>query len=273
MKFFNVIMALIIAVAIVSPMAMAADTQIAAPVQIGGIGNDQTTTNIDDSTNMDITAGQIGVGNNMELTNNHIVDNRVSSSSITNMIIPAKAKASYYGFDTGTVLTQIMSIYEGQVIVAMNDAGYSKQLISEPGDKYTYNIKSSVPVLAYVINANDAQKAEWDSNCAPVYDPIAHKFNVGNIDKIYIGKYRSPLQQFEVTIPKDGKGRYALVIDTRVSHAMNGQLTKISDDSVDVIYSIEKVMAGDPADFAEVRDVIGTSSMYPILSNGMANTA
>lgn len=214
-------------------------------------------------------------GSSVDLSTDNSVDTHASSSASTVNFYPIIGNPDYYGMDTPVVTEPIISLYEGQVLIVMNDPGNEQMSIpgeiSKPGDVYKYTIRASVPVLAYVINANDAEKAEWDSSCVPYYDQYMHKFTVGNIDKIYMSKYRSPQQQFNVTIKKEG--RYSLVIDTRVSHAKNGIFSTISDDSntIDVIYSIEKVENGSPKKFT--RTALGTTDMFPILKNGMADTA
>jgi len=233
------------------------------------ISNDYTNNEVDQSSDSYIDGNhnimtQVNV--NSQDTN---TDNRVSTdASITNVFMPSKSTPNYYGLDAGVVNSYIISLYEGQVIVAMNDE--DEKIISKPGDTYRYGIRSSVPVLAYIINANDAQKAEWDNVCAPKYDIYSHKFELGNIDEIYVGKYRSPNQEFDVVIPEDKPGRYALVIDTRVSHALDGQTTKITDDSVDIMYYVQKIQNGTPSQFK--RDKIGKIDVFPISINGMADT-
>lgn len=208
----------------------------------------------------------VQVNGNQQNDNSQTV---VTDTSTTNVFEATKLPANYYGLDAGVVTNYIASVYEGQVIVAANDQDSQKEVLSEVGDKYKYYVRSSVPVLAYVINMNDAPKAKWDRECAPKFDPYMDKFELGNLNAIFVGQYRSPSQQFEVTIPE--KGRYALVIDTRVAHSMNGQTTKITDDTVDVTYFMEKTGTGAPVKFE--RTVVGGNNMYPILTNGMANTA
>jgi hypothetical protein len=198
-------------------------------------------------------------------------DNRaVTDASTTNVFVPMQRTANYYGLDSGVVGSYVTSLYEGQSLVVMNDANSPKEFVSQPGDKFKYYVRSSVPVLAYVINARDADKAEWDIDCAPVYDPFMHRFDVGNIDKIFMNKFRSSSQQFEVTIEE--AGRYALVIDTRVAHRLDGRMSSITDDSVEVTYFVESTQFNGTPMKVE-RNVIGVTDMYPILSNGEANTA
>jgi hypothetical protein len=72
-----------------------------------------------------------------------------------------------------------------------------------------------------------------------------------------------------VTIPEDG--RYALIIDTRVSQSLNGKSIHITEDSVDVVYSIEKSQNGIAT--TNGQTYIGSIDMYPVLSNGMADTS
>ena len=269
MKLFKVVLALIIAVVIASPVMALGNADVIVASQ-SGHNNDQTTTVYQRSIDQVGIATQVGGhGNEMTISNTYSEDNSVSAASTTNFFEAVKLPANYYGLDAGVVTNYIASVYEGQVIVAANDQGSQKEVMSEVGDKYKYYVRSSVPVLAYVINMNDAPKAKWDRECAPKFDPYMDKFELGNLNAIFVGQYRSPSQQFEVTIPE--KGRYALVIDTRVAHSLNGQTTKITDDTVDVTYFVEKTGFGVPTKFE--RTVVGGSNMYPILSNGMANTA
>lgn len=201
--------------------------------------------------------------------------NKYIDATTRNVYEAVKLPANYYGFDTPTVETTFMTIYEGQVIVAPNNKDI--KVFSKAGDTWRYTVRSSVPVLAYVINAMDTDKAKWDSNCAPKYDEYMEKFTVGNLNKIYMSKFRSPVQQFEVKVPADGDyARYALVIDTRVAHYKNGIFQTIVDDSADIIYTIEKVKDGAPEDSADYEGPSMAAhqplNMYPILSNGMADT-
>jgi hypothetical protein len=175
--------------------------------------------------------------------------------------------ATYYGLDVGTISDQIISVYSGQVIVVMNDN--DQGIVQQPGDKFRYTITSSMPVLTYVVNANEAKRAEFDSDVAPVFDSYLKKFDFANLDTIYTNKYRSPHQQFTVTIPEPG--RYALVIDTRVAQALDGKQTPITSDSVDLTYVVEKISNGDPVKY--MRNVVGTTDMYPIDENGHAVTS
>jgi hypothetical protein len=269
----SITLVLLILIITISP-ALASTDQNADGIIIGdnnkqSVSNDYTNNEVDQSSNSYIDGNhnimtQVNVNNQDTNT-----DNRVSTdSSTTNVFMPSKSTPNYYGLDAGVVNSYIMSLYEGQVLVAMNDE--DETIISKPGDTYRYGIRSSVPVLAYVINANDAKKAEWDSICAPKYDIYSHKFELGNIDEIYVGKYRSPNQEFDVIIPEDKPGRYALVIDTRVAHTLDGQTTKITDDSVDIMYYMQKIQNGTLSQFK--RDKIGKIDMFPISMNGMADT-
>ena len=272
MKYTKGLISILVILFITISPALASTDQNAGGIIVGNdnkqsVSNEYTTNEIDQSSD-----GYIDGNHNTMIqtnVNNRDTDNSVSTdASITNVFMPSKSIPNYYGLDAGVVTSYIASLYEGQVLVVMNDD--NERIVSQPGDKYRYFVRSSVPVLAYVINANDAQKAEWDITCAPKYDPYMHKFELGNIDAIYVGKYRSPNQQFEVMIPKDKPGRYALVMDTRVSHAIDGQTTKITDDSIDIMYYMEKIQNGTPSQFARSR--IGKIDVFPISVNGMADT-
>jgi len=214
---------------------------------VNGNGNKVNTINNNLNVNGDVTNGATSVVNNQEMT----------------FIVPKST--AYYGLDKPVTNTEIVSLYMGQVLIVKNDNGNMQYA----GDKFIYTYQSSLPVLLAVVNDNEAGRAEFDIDVAPVYNVYQHKYEMGNLDTIYIGKYRSPQQQIEVTIPEDG--RYSMVIDTRVSQALDGKQTPITADSVDVVYSIQKVFNGTPSQFN--RTVIGNTDMYPILEDGKADTS
>ena len=265
--------AVVIAAAMIMPVSADSNAQMASGVIIG---HDNTMVNDNDNYQYDYqndqhaTSVAVGHGNSVSTSNVNIAGNVVNGASAvsnTQMVIIPKGSANYYGLDTGVVAApSITSLYSGQVLIVMNDEVTGKNQLA--GDVYKYTVKSSLPVLTYVINANDAPKAEFDIDVAPVYDPSTHKYELGNLDTVYVNKYRSPFQQFEAVMPEDG--RYALVIDTRVAQLLNGKQSKITDDSVDVTYYVEHT--GYKPTPAPRRSTIGTVSMYPILQNGMANT-
>lgn len=223
------------------------DTEQNAKSTVNGNENDVTTINNNLNINGDVN-GATKVVNNQEMT----------------FVLPKSS--AYYGLDTGVITDrQILSLYLGQVLVSDTD----KSDLQMEGDKFRYTIQSSLPVLAYIVNSNEANRAEFDIDVAPVYDTYLHKYTVGNLDTIYVGKYRSPQQQFEVTIPEAGK--YSLVIDTRVAQSLDGRQTPITPDSVDVVYTISKLSNGTPKQY--VNNMIGIIDMYPVLEDGKADTS
>jgi hypothetical protein len=224
------------------------ETEQNAKSNVNGNGNKVNTVNNNVNYNGEVTNGATSVSNNQEMT----------------FIVPKST--AYYGLDTGAVTDrQIISLYLGQVLVANLD----DDNLQLEGDTFTISAKSSLPVLAYVTNKNDINKAKFDSNVAPTYDTFLEKYDLGNLDTIYVSKYRSPQQQFDVTIPKGGK--YALVIDTRVSQALDGKQSEISASSVDLLYSIVKTNNGTPKKF--VRNFIGTTDTFPTTVDGIAITS
>jgi hypothetical protein len=217
------------------------------------------------NTKQETTVSQDGSDNTQTVITNNggVVDQSKHSSATSQVtIINPKNDPNYYKLDTGVTTSQVISLYDGTSFVAMNDNDIPT--IQKSGDIYRYTIKSSVPVLAYVIDAKEANRAEFDIDVVPVYDRFHHKFDLGNLDKIFVNKFRSPQQQFNVTMPEDG--RYALVIDTRVAHTLDGRTAKVSDSSVDITYSIEKVESGSP--IVDNHIVIGTTDIFPTKENG-----
>lgn len=285
-KIFMGIMALIVMVAMVAlPVAAMPNpyyggnshTQI-ADVDLHGNNNNQQVDNTYNENNYNGETEQNAksnvkgnnnnvntVNNNMNVNGGDVINGATSVSNNQQMTLVIPKSTSYYGLDTGVITDkQILSLYMGQVLIVDNDAGN----MQHAGDKFVVMIQSSVPVLAYEVNNNEAKRAEFDIDVAPTYDIYQHKFDVSNLDTIFVSKYRSPQQQFEVTIPENGM--YSLVIDTRVTQSLDGKTTPITPDSVDLIYSIAKTFNGTPMKFN--RNVIGSTDMYPIGENGQALT-
>jgi hypothetical protein len=278
MKFIttSILMIMLISLIAISPVAAYNEQSAGATVIGSGSGNTAIANNDYNNYNY-VKVNKVNQENDGRIEGDHNTmiqvngnqQNSITDASITNNFEAVKLPANYYGLDAGVVSNYIASVYEGQVIVAANDQDSKKEIVSEAGDTFKYYIRSSVPVLAYVIKMNDEEKVKWDNVCAPHYDPFMDKFDLGNVEPIYVGVYRSPSQQFEVTIPE--KGRYGLVIDTRVAHSLDGRGVQITDDSIDITYFVEQTGKGVPKKFE--RAVIGKTLTYPILSNGMANTA
>jgi len=268
----SIITVLFVSVFLLSPVSALSTSQNAIGMIVGD-DNHQLVTNDNTQQTADINLKNgdhniiIALNDNSDgKTTNNVATQYFDSSSSSVFNILNQDNPDYYGLNIGLITTQIVSLYKGQALVAYNDN--DQGIPQKTGDVFEYTIQSSLPVLAYVVNANEANRAEFDIDVAPVYDQYAHKFDVGNLDTIFVSKYRSPQQQFVVTIPEDG--RYALVIDTRVSQALDGRTVKITDDSVDVVYSINKTHSGSPNEY--IKPIIGVRSYFPILSNGMADT-
>lgn len=241
MKFYNIILSVIIISFIILPVMGLETEQNIHSVLIG----DNTVQDIDNTMNVydesqDTTAIQIGGShNNQVVTNNKVIGSASQSQSqFVTLNIP-KPEASYRGFDIGVINTQFISMYEGDPLVISNDKYAPEMVVSQPGDKFRYTIKSSIPVLAYIIHLSDIDRVLYDSEATPVYDIISKKYETGNLDVVYMGEYRSALQQFEVTV--EDPGRYAVAVDSRVSRNTDGRQTKITGNTFDVSVVIEKI--------------------------------
>ena len=236
--------------------------------------NTEINTKIDNSVKQNADGTQVGGhdNTNVVVNNNGIIgatdvkqgQSQGQSQSLT-FIVP-EGNPSYYSMDMSLVTSDVQttSLYLGEVLVASSD---SNKLLAE-GNTYRYTIKSSIPVLAYVINSLDDDKVRTIDG-APVYDDWNQKYTHGWVDVAKDNKFRSTSQQFFFTVKEPGK--YSLVIDTRVSMGRNGIQSKVKDDSVDIAYLVEKMDSIIPE--PRVNSIIGTTDMYPILSNGQANTA
>jgi hypothetical protein len=224
------------------------ETEQNAKSIVNGNGNKVNTVNNNVNVNGDVTNGATSVSNNQQMT----------------FVVPKST--SYYGLDFGIVDQEIISLYSGQVLVVMND---DKGNLQRAGETYRYEVTSSLPVLTYVVNANEANRAEFDLTVAPEFDPYRKKFDLGNLDTIYVSDFRSPSQTFDVTVPEDG--RYALVIDTRVSQSLDGKLTPITADTIDITYVVAR--GTNMGECQLTRDVIGTTEMFKLFENGEADTS
>jgi hypothetical protein len=271
MRVLSIIMALIIVLVMISPVMALGVKQEVNAVSIG----DGTIQDIDNTMNVvdksqEINAAQIGGNHNTQtITSTNNEYNGVGGSNSVSVVLNIpKGEAGYRGFDIGTITTQIISMYEGDPLVVMNDENSPKLVVSQPGDKFRYTIKSSIPVLAYIVSGKDVDRVLYDSDVTPVYDIISKKYDYGNLDVAYKSKYRSPQQQFEVTVEEPG--RYAVVIDSRVSRNIDGRFTKITGSTFDVAYTIEKMANDAPKQLDDNK--IGAISMYTIFEDGKADT-
>jgi hypothetical protein len=285
-KLFVGLMALIVVGMVISP-ALAIPNPSIYPIPYGGNdnqytngyingnGNDQvvysehTDNNYDGVVNqkaisdVDGNNNDVNTVNNAYTVNGDVTNGATSVNNQQSVTVNLPKSAAYYGLDTVVTDRQILSLYLGQVLI--KDLDTTQQV---PGDKYICYIHSSLPVLAYAINNNDVNRVKHDTDVAPVHDDITDDFDVANLDTIKDNQYRSPQQEFEVVIPENGW--YSLVIDTRVSQSRNGQTTHISDDSVDIVYTISKITNGTV--IKPTRNVIGTTEMFKILEDGTLDT-
>ena len=244
----------------------------------GGIitGDENTQENSNYNYQYSQAAGGTITGNDNNLLNTNIngdinlIDkNTMSTSSsqlITNNFLPSTTSI-HYTLDTGPITSQVISIYDGEVITINNDEG--REVLQRSGNQFRYTVKSSIPVLAYIINTNDANAVQAQSS-APVYDTIFKRFDQGNLAVEYRQKHLSTFQQFTFTVKKDG--RYSLVIDTRTSQRLNGMQSVISGNTIDLYYLIEKVTGGS---YTPIQDskYIGTTDTYSLRPDGSAITS
>ena len=276
MKNILTILALmLILVIFVTPVTANSNDQSATGVIIGN-GNTNEVKNDYDYNNYQNQ--QTAVGNVVDSENviqivkstsvQDITNNNGATDASTNVYLtPIKNPAGLsYTIDTGSITNiPVHSIYMNKMVVIKNE---KDDKIQKAGDVYAYSYKSALPVLAYVIPVSETGKAKFDLNCAPEYDYVAEKFTHGNLDVTYDPNDRSNYSWFNFTVPEDGN--YALVLDSRVSQYMDGKLTTITSDSVDIAYAIQKV---DHVTLPNSNHkMIGERDVYKILDNGMADT-
>jgi hypothetical protein len=227
-------------------MVSASDNTANAVGVITGDNNNQQVTTNEKNYNNDQSQDAIstvkGDGNIVTTTNaitnnQETVSSSTSSTSITSVYNVYSNTVSHYTLDTGSLtLSQVVSIYSGEALVVDNNGG--SNTAQSQGNVYRYTVKSSIPVLAYVINANDDGAVTMKQN-APEYDSAYQYYDHKNIDVTYSPKHMSTFQQFYVTLPKDG--RYALVIDSRVTNHLDGVQSDITASTIDLYYKIEKL--------------------------------
>jgi hypothetical protein len=225
--------------------------QKATAVQIGGVGNTNTAINYNGDTTVNVGAQAVsqnqgqnqGQDQNQNQAQTQSQSNAQSQSqnNYQNVEIYMPSAPNHYKLDVGVIGSQITSLYSGEVLTLPNDGGDDTPIIQKAGETYTYTIKSSLPVLAYVIDSTDDDKIVSLSG-VPVYDFVRKKFTHTGVHVVMDNKFRSTNQQFNFTPKNDG--RYSLVIDTRVSQALDGVKSPITPDSIDIAYSAEKVGEG-----------------------------
>ena len=220
----------------------------------------------------DGTAVAIGsdITQNLELSigdkNSYNNDNSVTNYNV-------KSNPVHYSLALENTNSQIVSLYMGEVYVVKNDIDtIGVEQIQKEGDVYRYHVKSSAPVISYIIDARDVDGVKTMSG-APIYDPVLQKFDHSNIFVYFpnsfskqIYNHPSRLNWFNFTVPEDG--RYALVIDTRVTNSLNGiQTATVVPDTIDIVYALGKIEDG-YGTHEESDQVIGTSVMYRQLDDG-----
>jgi hypothetical protein len=268
MKISKVIMALIVALVLVSPVVMATEQTIG-----GVMFGDGNTQDLDNTLNVydesqDASAVQIGGDHNtLTVTNNKAIQGQSQSQSMT-LVIP-DAAPSVSTLDSGTVQSMVYSTYSGRPF-AFDFADANKaDSTQKEGDVYSFGVRSALPTLAYVVNENDLARVLSDKDCAPRQDDFMNKFTFGNLDLAYKSKYRSTSQGFQVTVPKNG--HYYLIIDNRVSRSLDGSTIPVTADSIDIALIAEKSSSGAPGQ-VPARTMIGVRDSFPTMANGMANT-
>jgi len=289
-KYFVGLIALIVALVVVSP-ALAMPNPSIYPMPYGGHnqytsgyingnGNDQvvysehTDNNYNGKVNQKAISDVDGDNNNVNTVNNaYTVNGDVTNgaNAVNNqqsVTVNLPKSTAYYGLDTGIVPfdinRQIISLYLGQVLIAQIDETEQQM----EGDKYLCTVWSSLPVHTSVVNNNQVNRVLHDDDVAPAHDDIRDVFDTGNLDAIYVAKYRSPQQQFIVTIPESGW--YSMSMDTRVSQSKDGKQTSITADSVDIVYEIKKIKSGSPDEFK--RKVIGNIETFKVREDGTVDT-
>ena len=262
---------------------VSADTQRANGTVVGD-GNQQTIVNDyynkenADNTNQEIDVSLTDSAGNTIITLNDNSDGKTeidtvnsdsssttSSTAIYNFL--PDPKSVHYTLDTGSISSEVTSIYMGEVIVIQNDE--NNLTLQKEGEHYQYTIKSSVPLLAYIIKSSDSDKIRSTSG-APVFNEVEQKYSHGGVQVALDRKRMSTFQQFTFDVEENGK--YALVMDTRVTQHRNGLLSQITDDTVDIYYSIDKITINSTIT-NNTQPIFTNVSVFPVNENGKANTS
>jgi len=166
-------------------------------------------------------------------------------------------------------------MYMGEVYVAQNDIELIGDIeLQNAGDKYAYTVKSSVPVLTYLINANDVEKVKSKDGAAEydfarqIYDHNSVFIIFPKVNSPQAYHHQSTYTQFVSTLPETG--RYALVIDTRNTNQLQGLLSEIRPSTVDIQYEIQKVEDGKAVPYE--RKQYGQTVIYKPTENGRVDT-
>lgn len=240
-----------------------ANTQTGVATQVGGVDNTQTVTNNDNQQSGSTT--QIGGSGNSASTTNvngNIYNgaNSVSNNQQVMLVFPQKNSNYELSLDNLPVSTALNTLYLGEVVPV--DVGYVPE-----GQTYYFGWTSSVPVLVYAVSNEEVNTATNSVTGAPTYDDVYRKWD-------HNGVYHYPIQYASNTI-NDGfsrnnnvsftapePGSYSFVIDTRPAVSRYTTNVLISDDTVDIAYTLTKDGYHKPSAFQ--REVIGTHSEFPI---------
>jgi len=276
-KITVILIGLLMAAALFTIPVMASVNQDANGNTVGGHNNNQVNqnTNYDTETNQNAVSLVSGHDNSVTTTNNNvntqggnIVNGATAVSNNQQVSLIIESNPNHYRLDTGLVTTQTTSLYGGEVLVFPIDGGADTPSLQLHGEKYHFVVQSALPTLVYVINSNDDDKVTSLSG-APNYDPVRKKFDHSNVFVYQTGKFRSTQQALDFTVKESG--RYSFVIDTRVSQQLNAELSQITPNSVDIVYSLEKSGGATPLD--EMRTYYGKSEVFVTLPNGMADNS
>lgn len=275
MKLMNMVfIASMVALLFVAPAMAFLDTDNSVTQNangvVAGIGNTQTIQNSDGYINGDGNVQNVNTVNADSVSYSNTATSQ--SGTYINVVNEAPKYTYHDKLDIGSVNTEIVSLFMGEVEVAGAKDGRRIQA----GEQFKMTYKSACPLLAYVVDGNYKDRVRlWDG--APSYDVVYQKFDHNGVATTKLVKNnlqtsdRERLStQREVQFVAPEAGTYWFVFDTRLSLHKNGQLTgmnDILDSTCDITYSIEAMdYVHQPG---EIRpDMIGTRDMYPSDSYG-----
>jgi hypothetical protein len=275
MKLMNMVfIASMVALLFVAPAMAFLDTDNSvnqnANGVVAGIGNTQTIQNSDGYINGDGNVQNVNTVNADSVSYSNTATSQ--SGTYINVVNEAPEYTYHDRLDIGTVNTEIVSLFMGEVEVV----GAKDERWLQAGEQYKMTYKSACPLLAYVVDGNYKDRVRlWDG--APSYDVVYQKFDHNGISVTKLVKNnlqtsdRERLStQREVQFVAPEAGTYWFVFDTRPAIHKNGQLigmNDILDSTCDITYSIEAMeYVHVPGEFRP--DMIGTRDMYPSDSYG-----
>ena len=240
-----------------------ASGQDATGLQVGGINNHQTVTNY----NNEQTAGGTQVGghdNVMVNTNiNGDINTANTQTTITNnqISLAVDTPSTKYELNIPDVQSVLQTLYLGQV-VAVNLGKVNE------GQTYYFDWTSSVPVLVYVVDDASVDSAVNSNLGAVTYDNTYQKWEHNGVyhypviyaNDVYVNGERTTVNEGlsrynNVSFTAPELGTYSFVINTKPSIARNTLNTPITDDTVDIQYTVIKDGYHPPEKFQ--RTVIG----------------